>query len=301
MCWPTDVKVAEAQQANCINEFSPCTCTSPSVYAITCKGVSLSSIQASFQRTQATYVSSLSITLEDNNSTNTAIIPPNFTNGKPISGALTINCPAITRPTQQQTILMIDPLAIASSAYYTTSLTINSCDLSALDFAFLNDFRALVTLSIQSSTRFNYFLGLPSLVGLTTVSINGNRLLEQLNTTLPFAADDMGNVKSLSLSNNALTDKSAAQILSVFASSSLLSSIDLSNNLITSTTKQLFSFPLPTTLKTVDLSNNKIALLTPDSFALSARSQLTIILQSNGLNTIRPGALFTREYIQVNH
>ena len=320
MMWAT-VQVTDAQQVNnCPSEFYPCTCTSATVYDITCNGVPISSIQASFQRTQATYVNSLLITLavNDTNNDNEAIIPPNFTNGKPISGPLTINC------NQQKELLMIDPFAIPSSAYYTTSLTISSCNLSRLDFAFLNDFKALATLSIQSSSSFNYFLGLPSLAGLRTVKINGNKLLEQLNTTLPLPKD-LTNVNSLDLSSNTLSTKSAGQILNMFRSAGAgssvtgtlslnsnqmfaipqeiysfeyLTGIDLSNNLITTTTRELFSSSVA--LKAVNLNNNKIALIKPDTFVLSAKNRLSISLRYNGLNTIQPGSLFSREYMIIH-
>lgn len=127
--------------------LTPCTCSSNSSVTalpniVNCNRVSLSQVKSVFTTNVKTYyIPSLILTPSSSDS----IIIANVTANHAI-GSLTINCPNRITP------LQVDPSAFTNTKLATSSLTVQNCNLSSLNWAFLTDFSNLSSLSISSAS-----------------------------------------------------------------------------------------------------------------------------------------------------
>ena len=127
--------------------LTPCTCSSSSsdtslVNAVICNRVSLTQVKSVFTNNIKTYyIPSLVLTPSPSDSIIIANVTANHT-----IGSLTINCPNRITP------LQVDPSAFINTKLATSSLSVQNCNLSSLNWTFLTGFSNLSSLSISTGS-----------------------------------------------------------------------------------------------------------------------------------------------------
>lgn len=194
--------------------------------------------------------------------------------------SISIRCPV---PTFE---LKIHRDAFRFSQYDTSSMLIQYCDLSSMTFSFLEDFDALNSLSVTSSTGLNRcFPTLRALPSLKSLSFyNSKGLVDLVSYPIPL----ISNLTLLDVGSNSLDDTTAYNLLDWVAGSSSgsLDTIYMDSNQLTRVPPQVTVF---NKLNILDLSYNRIGRINTGELTFSV-PVLRLYLSGNGIDTIRPGA-----------
>ena len=268
-------------QANCPNgeDYSPCSCSgSSSSLTITCSLQPMETVRATFTKNSA-YSTPLNIDLRPAPTDDT--IPFDVISTDKYAGVLMIRCPSAGYQ------LKIDPLAFRYSRPYTTRLTITSCDLRFLNFAFLDQFANLTNLAIQSSSNVNFSLptltvALPSLTSLSLYSCQG------LNDWTEFPRPLVAGLTTFDAGSSRLTDSIALRILNwvVASSNSTLTTLYMDTNELVQVPSRISSFRV---LTYVDLSYNAIQVLRTGALSFTAPVD-RLLLNGNDISYVQPDA-----------
>lgn len=161
--------------------------------------------------------------------------------------------------------LTIHPEAFRASMDYTWEVFLEGCDLSELDFVFLDNFSALTELYIRHS-EIGTFHGLPPSIPLKILDINHCEHGFHWNVS-----DLPHDLSILRLDRNHLDDKTVAAILRSAARSSL-SDLVLSNNMLSRIPDEISTLPTP--LRKLKLIGNTIPQIKAESFRFSSDSEI---------------------------
>jgi len=173
-------------------------------------------------------------------------------------------------------------MAFESTKEIVTSVEVTNCDLTELDFKFLNGFSNLVTLIISSSQNLAAsFQTLPLLPKLSTLEIHHCSNLDQL-TSFPI----LNGIQSFLLYENPdLGDESVDNILTWMGDSpnaDSLVNLGLNANNLTKIPSGISKF---TSLNSLELQNNKIPVVKTGELSFTAPVK-SLFLYSDELETI---------------
>ena len=187
--------------------------------------------------------------------------------------------------------LEINPGAFRSSRHFTRIIRIFDCDITALDFSFLEDFRNLeiIILDRANNVHMSHWSTIPahltSLHDLEVVSI-GTGLNEW--TRFPILVNGL---LTLVLCNNSIQDPAMDRILQWIAESpskNTIENLDISYNQLTRIPRQISFF---TQLKNIDIQcNPKLTTLHLESFNFASSSLNFLNLEYSNVGNIGTGA-----------
>ena len=247
--------------ADCTTDsFSPCSCTdTASGSSVTCNRVSVTTVQTVFIGVTSYSIAQLTLTPS---STDAKIIA-NVTGNHAIY-SLTINCPNRASP------LVVDSAAFSLTSLATSSLTVQNCNLSQINWSFLTGFTNLSSFSISYASDFHRnFVTFPgsTLTRLSSFSLNsvtGLNGFYNLSRSYKFPSLPPNGLTTVSITNcYDLTDDAIDRLFTFWvtlSSQDTLTSLTLSGNNVTKVPIDVPKFSL---LDTVDMSNNQQTWLIP--------------------------------------
>lgn len=265
------------ERAVCSEDYTPCTCDSSAAGRnVVCDQVSIQEIKSLFSRTTADLASfKLTTSTSEVNG-----IPVDLL-GNTRASSISINC---STPSYE---LTIDDNAFTSSENVTKSVIINGCYfVQQRNFTFLSGFSEMTSLSIFNSRNFTSFEGLPSQPNLYYIAIDNCRGFDSFVANKDSVA--LTGLRILYLYDNDLNDRSAANILSTLATSSIesLEELRLYNNKLSKVPAIVSSF---SKLNQLMMENNNIYLITTRS--LSFYNDVSYLhLGNNSIRSIEPSA-----------
>ncbi len=269
-------------QSNCPNQddYSPCTCSGGNPISITCSGASMSDVKDVFTKTKLVF-DLLQIDLRLIAADVTGI-PANVLAYKRAK-YLTIRCPT----TDYQ--LKIDYDGFRNSEVDMSRVTIQYCDFSFLNLAFLEKFNSLSSLILTSNINIHRAIAtLRPLPGLQSLNLYNSKGLNEANwnypsplvnglTDLDCGANGLENAATIRLTNwLSLSPSTRTLKLVYFDSNSLtqvpsgignflnLSSIELAYNQISRIPKGSLTFTAP--VQRVNLNANQISAIAAGGF-----------------------------------
>ena len=282
-------KIDRQLRADCVQDYSPCSCSVDSINQISveCEYLSVQTVRDVFQRVNDTEIFQLSLYAladADTNSTS-ASLPVDFLGITTVTSRISINC-GYSSDNAKFPNLVIDPLAFRSSQNSLTTFSIAYCNfVLQTDFNFLNGFNRLEEFYIFAAnnlTAFQYLPALPSLQYLTVA------FCPEFNQ-IPFPDLSSAKLVYLNLYFNEMSDQKADGIVDKLAdsnSANSLEKLDLYSNALTRIPSQVGSaFPK---LKTADLGNNNISQISSLTFSSPYLEYLDLIL--NNIKTIESRA-----------
>lgn len=217
-------------------------------------------------------------------------VPADFLADKRVA-SLTLRC------SDPSHLLIIDSNAFAYSSELVRSVNIAGCEIAnQTDFGFMATFNQLTSLSLVNLYNFNSFKGIPSQSNLYYLAILGCRGFDMLND----ATVALPGLHILYLSNNQLTDGSAARVLSSLAASSFdsLEELRLYDNHLTEIPSLIPSF---NKLKQLMMERNDLRVIKSHSLAFPAVTSLDYLnLGSNAIEIIEAGA-FAGKFLSDNN
>ena len=153
--------------------YWPCQCTRGMVLnslGIICNGIPTAQVAEIFKAPNET-VEIYTFHLEPATTLGEVHIPENFLSYRCVIWELNLKCPSQINDENEKVPITIHPNAFNSSSDYFINLIINNCDLSRLDFSFLNGFHNSRVLNIINPTNiekadWNLLSPLPSLTQL---------------------------------------------------------------------------------------------------------------------------------------
>ena len=231
----------------CPADYSPCTCSAESTgeLKVQCSnGVTMKEIRNIFSRTQYNpYELEIIPSAED-----VSTIPADLLENKSAS-EIKINCPS------SDYILKIHQDAFRSSAISEFgTIVISGCDLSQLDFAFLQGFDKLTVLQITYSSNIHLsgFFQLPNLANLELLDIDTCTGLNDETMSFPVLYNGL---TALALTGNGLDDDAMSRALETILESSAekLEILTINQNPLTKIPDQIKEF---TALSELYLGNN---------------------------------------------
>ena len=183
---------------------------------------------------------------------------------------------------------MIDRDAFLATASETSIVYISNCDLSLLDFAWLDGFNKLTSLSFYESSNLHQasWTSLPILNRLSKLSINFCKGLNER-----FDPPVITSLREIQLEGNGLLDQPMGRLLNwvLISSAESLTKLQMSMNLLTRVPTQIASFKNLNYLDIHGQENGTGMLVTKGS--LSFQSPVKYIYAAvNGISTIEPGA-----------
>ena len=284
--WIVDQAVS---QINCPNreDYSPCTCEftdESQEYSITCSDVPLVDIVGVFNRTTPADLNSFDLYMSQESSQD---IPANLLNNHRVNSVIDLHCQSKNR----NNLLRVDPDAFRSSKNVTKSFALNFCDISQLEFNFLNGFDTLSTLNLFTVANIHLadwaqsFPTLPSLNNLVIYNSTG------MNDWTTFPRLSLGLV-NLFLSANQLSDDSMDRILNwtlEYSSSNTLMSLFVRKNNLTRIPAQIPNFKSLMYLDMADQVSGIPSILS-GSLNLASLLVLTLDLDGNNISKVEPDA-----------
>lgn len=199
--------LAENEDDSCPDDYTPCSCSVESgYYAINCPdNASIKEIRNVFARIeQKKYFFDISFSAED-----LSTLPADLLSGKKAT-EIKISCPSPDFKLKIDKDAFKDSRGDSDDEWGTFS--ISGCDLSDLDFSFLDGFHELSALQFESCRNFHFngFKNFPELKRLETIRFDSCYGLEQETMTFPRLHHGL---YALSLSYNELDNAAVSRIL----------------------------------------------------------------------------------------
>ena len=269
------------------DDYSPCHCSD---LALHCRNVSVDVIAPLIAHKESKNNTNHQLDLFGltTQPINNIFIPAHLFGNVLVMAAIRLQCGTISvRATQR---MRIHTNAFRSSENITNVMSIVACDLSALDYLFLNGFHQLKTLAIDWAVNVHLanWTTLPPLSGLKILNITNSEGLNKWIHKYPELVSGLIEFKLISCNiGDVVLDRMLQWLQN--SSSNALEVLYLKNNTLTKIPQQL---PFFKKLSSINLDFNPLSTaLHNASFIFSQRPFfLTISLRSCGIDIIQPDA-----------
>ena len=212
-----------------------------------------------------------------------SFVPANLLGDHRVTNGLKLQCHVLDNNPKE---INIHPEAFLSSQNTARILHIESCDVRALNFVFLEGFHKLREICISNSDNFRLidWNTLPFLPNLYIMVFTQNNGLQEWKR-FPMSAKKL---REINLNDNRLGDISMDRVLIWFLDLGLNDTLEylfIENNQLTQIPGHMFLF---TKLKYLNFKFNSLRRLISGSFVL--HSHLILNLEWNEIDSIEPGA-----------
>lgn len=282
-------------QSTCPNQddYSPCTCSGGFPNTITCSGADMLGVKDVFTKTKPVF-DLLQVDLRPI-ATDVAGIPANVLAYKRAK-FLAIRCP--TSDYQ----LKIDYDGFRNSEVDMFQVTIQYCDFSLLNLAFLEGFNSLTSLVLTSNINVHRaFATLRPLPSLQTLNLYNSKGLNEANWNYPSPL--VKGLTDLDCGANGLENAAATRLLnwlSLSPSTNTLKLVYLDSNSLTQVPSGIGNF---LNLSAIDLAYNQISRIPKGSLSFTSPVQ-RLNLNGNQINTIAADSFngdFSNARVQVQN
>lgn len=256
----------------CTEDFSPCSCIifEEGVINVECDQIAFADIQSAFALTTTTNLIRLFLTVGDS----LASVPTNLL-GENKAKEISITC------LNRNFRLLIERDSFRASAAQNELTAFQGCELTQLDFSFLNNFQIINELSVTNST-------IASLSTLPVLSSLTRLIVANCEGFQSWGNPSVTSIRELYLNNNFLSDRAVITVLdSIAASSNSLEALYLQGNSLTRVPDQISAF---SSLNTINLNGNVIPSIATGSLSFRTPQVQSVRLEGVELSTIQPGA-----------